>query len=461
MEKDLTKGSILKNLIFISIPTMIGFSFQMVYDLVDIFWIGKIGADAVAGVTIFGIIFWIVETLNEIIGVSSISLITQSFGKKDIERTNLAIEQTITFKFIVALIATIFMIIFLKPIFSIFAHGKVIKYGLDYGNIRFLFLPIMFTSYSLNTILRSIGDAKTPMKIMVFTTIINVILDPIFIFSQIPILTNLFIKFDIRFTGFGLGTSGAAIATGISQLIAFLSGFYFVFFKTKRLSPKIKNLFKLNKKIDYKLITIGLPNGFEVLARNLSMSVVLKFVSLFGNLAIAAFGIAGRIFSLAFMPIIGLMMGGASIVGQSLGAEKETRAKKTAILTAITSSLIMLIFSIIVFIWGNYIISAFSDVKEVIKMGVDFLKYGTIGLIFVGFGMGLAVVFSGSGYNKPFLFSSLISRWIIQIPILAITILYFKLGIIWVWLSFAFGDFVEFFIFLKFFLDYKWLKHRV
>ena len=102
MTHDLTRGNILKTLLMVSIPTMIGFSAQMIYDIVDIFWLGRISGQAIAGVTVFSTIFWIVESLNEVIGVSSISLISQAFGKKDIPGTNRAIEQTITFKFIVA-----------------------------------------------------------------------------------------------------------------------------------------------------------------------------------------------------------------------------------------------------------------------------------------------------------------------------------------------------------------------
>lgn len=84
----------------------------MIYDLVDLFWIGRISSDAIAGVTIFSTIFWVVESLNEIIGTSSISLISQAYGKKDSERTNLSIEQTISFKFLVAVVASAFLILF-------------------------------------------------------------------------------------------------------------------------------------------------------------------------------------------------------------------------------------------------------------------------------------------------------------------------------------------------------------
>jgi len=104
MSKKLTEDSLIKNLLYTSVPTMIGFGAQMLYDIVDLFWIGMISSQAVASVTIFSTLFWVVEAFNEIIGTSSVSLILQNFGRNDIKRTEQAIEQTMTFKFLVALL---------------------------------------------------------------------------------------------------------------------------------------------------------------------------------------------------------------------------------------------------------------------------------------------------------------------------------------------------------------------
>ncbi|TYB31810.1 MAG: MATE family efflux transporter [Candidatus Mcinerneyibacterium aminivorans] len=435
-----------------SIPTMIGFSFQMIYDLVDLFWIGKISSDAIAGVTIFTTIFWVVEALNEIIGVSSISLISQAYGKNDRLKTNKAIEQTITFKFIVAIIAAVLLSIFLKPFMNFFGTAKVVNYGLEYGYIRLFFLPIMFSSFSVNTALRCIGDAKTPMKIMIFASIINIFLDPFLIFEKVPVL---------NINGLNYGIKGAAIATIISQSVAFFIGMYIIFSGKEGIQPKLRNLFKLNWMIDKKLITIGLPNGIQVFLRNLSHAVILKYVSLFSSTAIAAFGIGGRIFGFAFMPLIGFSMGGSAIVGQSLGDENVKRAKKTGFMAGFILMVVMLIFSIFVIFFGKEVIGIFSSNSDVIMLGAQFLKFGTIGLVFIGFGYGLATVFSGSGYNIPFLISTTISRWLIQIPVLFMAVNLLNLSIIWVWLSFLFGDIVELIVFSIFFRDKRWKNKRV
>ncbi len=336
MEKDLTKGSVIKHILLMALPTMFGMAAQMVYDLVDIFWIGMISSEAIAGVTIFSTIFWMVDSLNEIIGVSSISLVSQAYGKKDYNQTARSIEQTISFKFLVALIAATFMAVFLEPLMSLFADETVVNYGLEYGYLRLFFLPIMFSSYSVNTVFRCLGDAKTPMIIMIFVSILNLFLDPIFIFETVPF---------INLPGLGFGVLGAAIVNrGFSVPLLFFIGFLILFSRTHEVKPRIKGLFRLNKDIDIKLITIGMPNGVEILFRNLSNIAILGFVSLFGNQAIAANGIAGRIFGFAFVPLFGLTMGASSVVGQAIGAGDIKRSERAANITGILGSVAIVIF---------------------------------------------------------------------------------------------------------------------
>ncbi len=138
-----------------------------------------------------------------------------------------------------------------------------------------------------------------------------------------------------------MGVFGAAVATIISQMVAFILGFYIVFSGIEGVKPRLKGLFKLDWKIDKKLLTIGLPTGLESFFRNLSGAVLLKFVAVYGTAAVAAVGVAGRLFGLAFMPLVGMNMGGSAMVGQNLGINNIERARKTAGTTAFISFSIM------------------------------------------------------------------------------------------------------------------------
>src|SRR5690554_6639841 len=144
--RDLTEGNIIKNLLVVSMPTMFGFFAQTLYDLIDMVWIGRISAQAVAGVAIFVTIFWFADIVNEIIGISSVSLISQNYGAGKLEKTKQIIEQSIFFKAIVSLIMSVILILILRPLSIFFSNDPmVVNHILDYGIIRSIFLPFMFS----------------------------------------------------------------------------------------------------------------------------------------------------------------------------------------------------------------------------------------------------------------------------------------------------------------------------
>ncbi|MCK4259842.1 MAG: MATE family efflux transporter [Halanaerobiales bacterium] len=453
MQRDLTQGSITKNLVYVSIPTMLGFMAQTLYDVVDMIWIGRISGKAVAAVTVFATIFWVVEVLNEIIGTSSVSLISQSYGANNKEKTKRVIEQTLTFKALVAILAGVLLFLTLKPLIKFFSTDPLVyKYALDYGYLRIFFLPLMFSSFSVNTALRCIGDAKKPMYIMFTSALLNLILDPIFIFEKVPF---------IGIPGLGLGVYGAALATVISITIAFLLGFWFLLSGKSNVKISLRGLFRLDKKIDIQLITIGLPAGVEALFRNMSGFIILKMVALYGTAAIATAGIGNRLFGLAFMPLLGFSMGGSTIVGQNLGVNNIERAEKTSKVAAKIGMYMMLFVNIIVFAFSKEIFGIFVDEANVINMGVGMLRIVMPGMIGLGILFGLATVFTGSGYNLPFLLSSVISRWGFQIPFLYIAVYIFKLPITIIWVGYLVAELVELLVIVIAYKQGKWRIKRV
>jgi putative MATE family efflux protein len=457
--RDLTKGNVKKNLLFMSIPTMAGFFAQTLYDVVDMMWIGRISVEALAGVTIFATVFWLVEVLNEIIGSSSVALISQSYGEGNKEKTQKVIEQTITFKGLVAVLAGILLLLFLKPLAMVFdSSPRVVESVMSYGYIRIFFIPIMFSSYTVNTALRSIGDSKRPFYLMLISAVLNIVLDPIFIFDTLPIKLG-FINFTIK--GFGFGVFGAALATVISITIAFGIGFYFLLSGKSYVKISLKGLFRLDKSIGYKLITIGLPNGAEALNRNLSNFVVMWFIGRYGSIAIAAAGIGMRFMGILFMPLIGLMMGGGAIVGQNIAVNQIDRVKETAKSAAQLGFSFIAVVSVLTFTFGEQIMRLFTNVEEVILIGTPMLKIFVIGMFLLAVLFGYSTVFSGSGYNMPFFISSVAGRWLGAIPFAFIAIIILDLDLVWLWVSYLVGDFIEFLVIMYYYKKGDWQRKRV
>jgi putative MATE family efflux protein len=290
------------------------------------------------------------------------------------------------------------------------------------------------------------------MYIMMVASVLNIVLDPIMMFDRVP---------GTGIPGFGLGVFGAAVATVIAQTASILFGFYILFSGREGVKPKLSRLFRLDRNIDKKLLTIGLPTGLEGFFRNLAAVVVLKFVAVYGTTAVAAVGVTGRLFGLAFMPLVGLSMGGSAMVGQNLGADNVGRARATAKTAALIGFFFMFAFALIAFFAGELVISIFNSDPEIISYGASFLKYGALGISVLAYGFGLSAVFGGSGYNFPFVVGSVVSRWLIQVPILIIAVTVMKASIVWVWLSYVFSDIAEAAIMILYYLRGKWEKRRV
>ncbi len=453
IKRDLTKGNIAKNLLIISIPTMFGFFAQTLYDFIDMIWIGRISSQAVAGVAIFSTIFWIADILNEIIGISAVSLISQNYGSDKINKTKEIIEQSISFKIIISSIMAIILIIILKPLSLFFTDdSSVIKHILDYGIIRAIFLPFMFSSFSVNTAMRCTGDARHPMIIMTVTSILNIILDPILMFEKIP---------GTSLSGLGLGIQGAAIATVFSTFVAFSVGLFILLTGRSYVRISIMGLFKLNKINVKKLSLIGLPTGLEMFFRQGGQFLLLKFVSLYGTNALATFGIGMRLFNVVFLPLLGLSMGGSTLSGQNLGTNQINRTHMTALWTAFLGSIITGIIALITVFFPEQIIRLFINQNEVVEIGKNMIYIIAPSFIAIALSMGFNTVFSGSGYNLPYLISGIISRWCFQIPYSALIVYIFHLPISYIWIGFLLSEFIELIVILIYYKQGKWKYTRV
>ena len=458
MSRDLTKGNITRNLLAMSVPTVCGMLGQTLYDVIDLMWIGRISTRAVAGVTLFTTIFWFVEVLNEVIGVSSIALITQSVGAGDQEHTARVVEQTIVFKVFTAIIAAALMYIGLGPALRFFTSDpEVLRSAMDYGHLRIFFLPIFFATFSCFTALRSTGDPGSQMWIMLGSTILNAVLAPVFMFQEIPLVGG---------RGLGMGVFGAALATVIAITLSFVVGFSLLMSGRARVKLSLRGLFVLDRAIDRKLIMIGLPSGGEMLARQFAALVTTKFAAFYGTAAIAALGIGNRIAGLVFMPLFGLMSGGGTIVGQCLGANRLDRAERTARATSIIGGTTVSLAMLVAFIFPRPILGLFVDAPEVIALGVPMLRILGIAFSVVSFAVALGCVFSGSGHNMPFFVSSMVGRWGTQIPILLLATfvlprLGYDAGLVAIWLSFLASDLVESVLLFKAYRKGVWKHVRI
>lgn len=430
-------------------PTMYGMLFTSLYDIVDMFYIGMIGSEAVASVTIYLALFWALEILNEIVGTSSVSLLSRSWGSGERERTRRIAEQTFVFKALLGTLGALLLMATMPLLFRVFtADQAVLAHGLQYGYVRTLFVPIFFSSYTVNTILRSVGDAKTPMYLLLITAILNVVLDPILMFDTIP-LTSI--------PGLGWGMAGAALATGISYLVAFAVGFFYLLSGRAPLAIHLKGIFRLDWELDTRLLAIGLPSGLNMLLKSVVGFVFLRLVAVYGTMAIAAVGVASRIYHFAAMPSGGLAMGSGILVGQRLGSGAVDEARSISLLSAANGILFSLPLIAILMLFPSQVFGLFlSGAGAVGREAVLLVRIYALCLIPLAINGGLGSAFYGSGHVRPVLYSFLASGYLVQLPYaLAVTLL-FKLPLSWLWAAYLLGDVVECLMRYWWFREGKW-----
>jgi len=400
MEKiDFTEMDTSKALLHIALPSMIGMFFATLYNLVDMFWVGRLGYEQIAAIGLFGIFFEFAIVFNEVVGVGSVALIARHYGAKNYERVNEVVKQTLFLKLFIAFIFCFVGVVFVKDILILLgAEGDVIEYGIVYGRVMSVGFIFMLSGATIFTAMRGVGDARTPMKIMIFSNIINIVLDPVFIFY------------------FGMGVQGAAFASVLAQMISFGIGMWLL--TTRRHVVEIDTKIEFDFKTMKNILFIGIPSGFEHLIRNISNMIAIKIIAGFGMTALAGVQICFRLMGVGWMPIFGLVLACGTLVGHNLGAKKPKQAEKTALKAGYLGAMIMIFAGIVFFIFSPNLVSFFNSTEEVVQAGVSFFRIISPFLVFMGFYIPLSGVFFGSGDTKPPMIITFITNLCFQIPMM-------------------------------------------
>ena len=398
--KDLTKGKESSLILQFAMPMLIGNVFQQLYNVVDSVVVGKfIGKEALAAVgASFPIIF---AFLSLIIGIATGStiVIAQYFGAKDIEKVKRTINTLFIFLIIASITVSIISIYFSEDIFRLLKlPEEIIPQAKVYFNIIMGGIIVSFGFNGISAILRGLGDSKTPLYFLIISTLVNIVLDLLFVMV------------------FKWGIAGVAIATVISQAGAFVSAIIYLNRTHKIISFSFKNLF-FDRDIFIKSIRIGLPTGIQQTFVAVGMMALISIVNRFGTNVIAAYSVATRIDSLASMPAMNFSAALSSFVGQNIGAGRTDRVKSGFVATLKMSSIISVVVSAVVLIFGDFIVRMFTNDPEVIRIGKEYLIIvGAFYIVFSSMFI-IAGVMRGAGDTLIPMFISLIALWVIRIPL--------------------------------------------
>ena len=383
---DLTTGSIPKQLLRLSGPIVFSMLMFTLYLMVDLYFVGRLGPDAVAAVSISGNAFFVILGLSFVLGIGGMALIAQAFGRRDYEEAGKIYKQSLIFAILVGIAATLVGLSIARPYIDFFGGtGQSLEWGVEYFQVFSISFFFVLMLHVIGACYRGMGDTKTPMIIMVLSTILNIILDPLLIFGLL---------------GFPrLGVRGAAIASLLSQLVSIGIYAYMIFIKGQHL--KIKGPWQLDLSIIKKSLAIGLPAGLTYFLLALNMLITYRVVSVFGTAALASIGIGFRILQTIYMPVVAVTSAMAAIVGQNYGAGKQSRITTTLWTGWAISCGIMISGTVLCRVFPGILIGIFSNDKDVIHYGVIYLMIMSLGTVIAGTIMTMSAVFQGLGKTYP------------------------------------------------------------
>lgn len=398
--KDLTTGGEGRLIWNFTVPMLIGNVFQQSYNLVDSIIVGRaIGKSALAAVgASFPILFLLVSLImGATLGFSI--LISQFFGAKDLARVRRTIDTAYIFLFFASLATTALGLAFAGDMLEMLnTPAEIMPQALVFLRITFAGLIFLFGYNSLSAVLRGLGDSKTPLYFLIFSSLLNIVLVLLFV------------------TVLHWGIAGSAWATVIAQAFSFLLAVIYLNRSHPVLKFRLKG-FEFDREILKKSLAIGLPSGVQQMLVAAGMMALTRLVNGFGTDAVAAFTAAGRVDTFAVMPAMSLSIAISTFVGQNIGAGKLERVKRGMRMSLYISGATSLLTTLLVVVFGWHLISMFNSDPAVIAIGSRYLLI--VGGFYIVFSSMFVINGALRGAGDTFfpMLVTVLALWGIRVPV--------------------------------------------
>ena len=441
----ITTGPLVPSIWRLSWPAMITVALHNIFSLVDMFYVGRLGPEALGAVAVCGTLLGLVFTLALGISIGSVALVARFVGDNDLRAAEEVAYQTIILALLCYVAMAFLGYVFTPPLLRLLgARGEVLRLGTSYLRVLSLGSLTIFLGFSLNSVLRGAGDVQTPMKIMGLAIILNIILDPLLIFGL---------------WGFPrLEVAGSALATVIARGIGAVLLFRVFFSRHHLFNLKFGSL-RLNLDLMKRMAKIGIFGSLQMLIRSFAALVLMCIVSPFGTAAIAAYGIVMRLTMFSIMPGIGIGNATATMVGQNLGADNPRRAARAGWLASGLYLAFLGVLGGVFIIFAAQTMSIFTSDPEVVKLGASYLRLFSASFLFLAFSIVLGRALNGAGDTLSPMITTAISFLALRIP-LAWYLAHTR-GVVGIWSAIALSNLVHGSIISYWFKRGKWKEKKV
>ena len=419
----------------LAIPIMFGMGIQTLYNLVDMIFIGRLGGQSIAGIAFNMPLFFLVLGLTMGLGTGVTASIARFIGQNNKKEADNSAEHAIFMAVVISLFLSSLGLLFGERILSLFgAEGEILSIGWEYLHVMCFGMPFMIFSGFFRSILAGEGDMKLPMMVAGLGTVLNIILDPIFIFD----LEN------YGGLGFGLGVAGAAMATVISQVIVFCVFIYMLFVKEHSyITFRLKD-FSFSSDIIWDIVKVGLPASLSMVVMAIGQGVFNKILIHFSADTVAAYQVAGRLDMLVFLPIFSIAASLTTLVGMFFGAKEYDILRFTIKYGIISAFCITVLSSVLIYLFADLAVGFFTDDEFIISIAVTFLKLFAFVYPLISVGITTGRVLQGLGKGLPVLVITIVRVLGVSAPLAFLFIFYMGKPVEWVWYSMMISTIVAF-----------------
>ena len=401
--QDFTEGSIGRAILLLAIPMVMEMVLESVFAVVDVFWVSKLGADAVATVGLTESMLSIIYAVAIGVSMAAAAMVARRIGEKDADGAAKTAVQAIALGIFLAVPIAVVGVVFAPNLLSILgASPSLIQTGSRYTAVVLGANVVVLMLFLMNAIFRGAGDAAIAMRVLWVANIINLLLDPCLIFGLGPFPE--------------LGVTGAAVATSCGRAIGVLCQLFVLSRGRGRVVIRRGHL-RLHPAVMVRLLRVSASGILQTLIGTSSWLGLIRILSSFGSAAIAGYTIAIRIIVFAILPSWGMANAAATMVGQNLGAKKPERGERSVWIAGFYNMLFLGTVGLVFVVWPQLLIGLFTQDPQIAPFAADCLRFVSYGFVFYAYGMVLSQAFNGAGDTFTPTLMNLFCFWLWEIPV--------------------------------------------
>ena len=447
-EQDFTEGNINRAIVLLSVPMILEMMMESLFGIVNIFYVSRwLGAEAAATVGLTESMLTIIFGIAIGLSMATMATVARRTGEKDMEGAAVASVQSIIVGVLISLPVAVAGIAFAPALLRLMgAEASVVETGSGYASVILGGNVCIMLLFLINAIFRGAGDASVAMRSLWLANIVNIILDPCFIFGLGPFPE--------------LGVTGSAIATTIGRGTGVVYQLWILLSGRSRVKVTRAHL-RLDVPVMLKLLRVSVGGMFQFLVATASWLGLTRIVAVFGSQALAGYTLSLRITLFALLPSWGMANAAATLVGQNLGAGKPERAEHSVWRAGFINMAFLAGITILFVFFTERIIGIFTNDAGVIAYGVSALRIISYGYIFYAFGMVIVQAFNGAGDTYTPTVINLFCYWLFQIPLAYALAIYLNFGGSGAFMAIPIAESVLTIVAIIFFRRGRWKKKKV